>query len=155
MFSFLFFGVFLASLTILSLSSMLGLNAIRSGTSLIVMFVMLYKCYTIVNVQNSPVIDSLWHLHRWHDPEPPGAPSTNRKTGEKLKSCRLGVKREADRQAHVSTAGLSALMNCSSVIESANPSTLAIPEGAAELSRLMTSVSRYQHFSSLLRGELF
>jgi hypothetical protein len=39
------------------------------------------------------------------------------------------------------------------VIESANPSTLPIPEGAAELSRLMTSVSRYQHFSPLLRGD--
>lgn len=34
-----------------------------------------------------------------------------------------------------------------------SPSTLAIPEGAAELSRLMTSVNCSQHFSPLLRGD--
>jgi hypothetical protein len=45
------------------------------------------------------------------------------------------------------------LIGMSSAPAFSNPSTLAIPEGAVELSRLMTSVGRSQHFSPLLRGD--
>jgi hypothetical protein len=59
----------------------------------------------------------------------------------------------ADSLLLLSNAEVCDLIWMSSAPVFSNPSTLAIPEGAAELSRLMTSVSRSQHFSPLLRGD--